>query len=66
MADDKQHFPDVATLLSTEHPKQPVYCIFPHLFLATAKQFLEGFPGRVLYAVKSYADPTVLNLIIES
>ncbi len=66
MTGNEEHFPDVATLLSAEHPKQPVYCIFPHVFRAAAKQFLEGFPGRVLYAVKANADPTVLKLLIES
>jgi ornithine decarboxylase len=59
-------FPDVGELLTTEHPKHPVYCIYPHVYRETAKEILEGFPGRVLYAVKANADPAVLELLIQS
>lgn len=58
-----EKFPDVGNLLRSERPKDPVYCIFPHIYRRTAKKFLKGFPGRVLYAVKSNADPNVLELL---
>ena len=52
-----EEFTDVGSLLRSESPKEPVYCIFPHVFREIAKEFLNGFPGRVLYAVKANADP---------
>ncbi len=66
MADTSEKFCDVGNLLRTERPKHPVYCIFPHVFHETAREFLKGFPGRVLYAVKANADPTVLRLLMEA
>jgi len=59
-----EKFTDVRNLLRTERPKEPVYCIFPHVFRRTAKKFLKGFPGRVLYAVKANSDETVLRLLM--
>jgi ornithine decarboxylase len=59
-------FRDVGSLLRAEHPKEPVYCIFPHVYRESAQEFLSGFPGRVLYAVKANAEPTVLKLLIEA
>ena len=61
-----EKFTDVRSLLRTECPKTPMYCIFPHVYRETAKEFLSGFPGRVLYAVKANPDPTVLELLIDS
>ena len=56
-------FTDVGSLLRTERPKKPVYCIFPHVYRRTAKKFLKGFSGRVLYAVKANSEPAVLKLL---
>ena len=61
-----EHFSDVASLLRTERPREPVYCIYPHIYRETAKEFLKGFPGRVLYAVKANADPNVLKLLADA
>jgi len=61
-----EKFSDVGSLLRTERPENPVYCIFPHVYRETAREFLEGFPGRVLYAVKANADPTVLKLLSDA
>ena len=61
-----EKFSDVGSLLRTQRPKNPVYCIFPHVYRETAREFLEGFPGRVLYAVKANADPTVLKLLSDA
>ena len=61
-----EEFSDVGSLLRTECPKHPVYCIFPHVVQDTAREFLKGFPGRVLYAVKANSDPTVLSLLTDA
>ena len=63
MTSAEEQFSDVASLISAERPEHPVYCIYPHVYLETAKEFLNGFPGRVLYAVKANPDPTVLGLL---
>ena len=65
MIDATENFSDVGDLLRTQCPKDPVYCIYPHIYRDTAKEFLSGFPGRVLYAVKANPHPTVLRLLTE-
>jgi ornithine decarboxylase len=64
MTDSTLSFTDVGNLLRTKHPKEPVYCVFPHVYREKAKEFLSGFPGRVLYAVKANAEPIVLRHLI--
>lgn len=59
-------YSDVRSLLLSERPKEPVYCIFPHVYRETAREFLSGFPGRVLYAVKANSEPTVLKLLTDA
>ncbi len=54
---------DVAALLSIEQPRDPVYCIYPEVYRATAQRFVAGFPGRVLYAVKANDHPAILRLL---
>ncbi len=66
MANATEKFADVGNLLRTECPKEPVYCIFPHVYRETTKEFLSGFPGRVLYAVKANSDPAVLRLLMDA
>ena len=66
MADATESFSDVISLLRAERPKNPVYCIYPHIYSEIATEFLEGFPGRVLYAVKANPNPTILKLLIDS
>ena len=62
----QEQFSDVASLIRAECPEHPVYCIYPHIYRETAKEFLKGFPGRVLYAVKANPEPTVLKLLADS
>jgi ornithine decarboxylase len=66
MVNTNQEFTDVGDLLRRECPKEPVYCIFPQVYRETAREFLEGFPGRVLYAVKANSDPRVLRLLMDA
>ena len=66
MTDTDEQYPDVQTLLATQSPRNPVYCIYPHVYLDTAKEFLAGFPGRVMFAVKSNPHPTVLSLLADA
>lgn len=41
-------------------PIEPLYLVHPDKFAAAARQFLEGFPGDVLYAVKANPHPFAL------
>ena len=66
MANVPESISDVESLLRTECPKHPVYCIYPHVYREIAAEFLAGFPGRVLYAVKANPEPTILKLLIDS
>jgi ornithine decarboxylase len=42
-------------------PVEPLYLVYPDKFAAAAKQFLDGFPGDVLYAVKANPHPVALT-----
>lgn len=66
MSVKREQYPDVASLIRAESPQHPVYCIYPHVYRKTTEQFLDGFPGRVLYAVKANPDPTVLGLLADA
>jgi ornithine decarboxylase len=59
-------FSSVPEMLRKMQPTQPVYCIYPEKYRNNAREFLDGFPGRVLYAVKVNDDPGVLKLLYEA
>ena len=61
-----EQYPNVGALLRQRRPKEPVYCIFPHVYRDSTRAFLQGFPGRVLYAVKANPEPQVLDLLVEA
>jgi ornithine decarboxylase len=63
MYSERPSFPTVADVLREWRPHEPVYCIYPEVYNATARAFLRGFPGRVLYAVKANDDPDVIRLL---
>jgi ornithine decarboxylase len=58
-------FPSPAALLTAHQPTDPVYCIYPDAYVDNAREFVDGFPGRVLYAVKANDHPDVLRLLVE-
>lgn len=57
------HFPDIGSLLRTLQPRQPVYCVYPHIYRDAAQHFVSDFPGRVLYAVKANNHPLVIEAL---
>lgn len=61
-----EHYDRVESLLQQLNPAAPVYCIYPHVYRHSASQFIAGFPGRVLYAVKACAEPAVIQVLIEA
>ncbi len=58
-------FANIRDLLRVWSPSEPVYCIYPDAYVRNARDFVTGFPGRVLFAVKANAHPDVVRLIHE-
>ena len=59
--DTLPHFANAEKAIESLKPSEPVYLVRPKKFAAAARQFLEGFPGDVLYAVKANPHPIVLG-----
>jgi ornithine decarboxylase len=56
-------YKSVEELLRSRQPQLPVYCVYPHVYRETAKHFVGGFPGRVLYAIKANDNPLVISAL---
>jgi len=61
---DLARYPDPGAMAAALQPAEPVYCLYPHVLRSVARRFLEGFPGRTLYAVKANPDPRVLRALV--
>lgn len=61
-----QSYINVSQMLRALTPDHPVYCVYPKVYQATARRFLDGFPGRVLYAVKANNDPMVMQALLDA
>lgn len=57
---ESERFESVEQMLLEASPSKPVYCVYPHIYERSTKGFLEGFPGRTLYAVKANNHPLVV------
>ncbi len=53
-------YPTVADFIQAERPEVPVHLLRPRRLEAMAREFVAGFPGDTLYAVKCNAHPLVL------
>ncbi len=60
-----QMLPRIDDLVSVARPTAPLYCVRPAAITASTGSFVGGFPGDVLYAVKSNPEPTVLRAVWE-
>ena len=47
-------------------PDSPVYCFRPSVLTADAKAFVEGFPGKTAYAVKTNGEDFVLRALVRA
>jgi len=54
-------YDNVENLLLAADPHLPVYCVYPHVYRESTRHFLDGFPGRVLFAVKANNHPKILT-----
>ncbi|MEM7433184.1 MAG: type III PLP-dependent enzyme [Pseudomonadota bacterium] len=59
-------FKSVSEMLTTLRPKDPVYCVYPHIYADAAREFIDGFPGRVLYAVKANNEAPVIQALVDA
>ena len=59
----RARYENVFELLDDRKPRSPVYCVYPHIYREAARHFVEGFPGRVLYAVKANNHPLVIKAL---
>jgi ornithine decarboxylase len=55
--------PCVDDLIAVSRPEEPMHCLRPSAFTATACDFVSAFPGDVLYAVKCNPEPAVLRAL---
>lgn len=55
---------DPSEFLRTQQPVNPVMFFAPAVLQATARRFIDGFPGLVTYAVKSNPDEMVIQNLI--
>ena len=62
----KNYYSNIEELLKAENPQIPVYCIYPLVYRRSTEHFINGFPGRVLYAVKANDHPDIIRLLYES
>ncbi|MFO1186986.1 MAG: type III PLP-dependent enzyme [Alphaproteobacteria bacterium] len=54
---------DAGELVLARRPAEPIYCFYRHVVRACAQEFLSGFPGDVLYAVKSNPAPVLIDAL---
>lgn len=47
-------------------PAEPVYCVYPELLRRAGRCFVEGFAGRVLYAIKANPKPEILRELYQA
>jgi ornithine decarboxylase len=58
-------FDSTAQLLRQKKSDMPVFCFYPERLRESAREFIAGFPGEVLYAMKANPHPLVLKWLIE-
>ena len=56
-------FPNVEAMVAAHDPEEPVYCLRPATMVNQVKRFLDLFPGKVLFSVKSNPHPLVLDCL---
>ncbi len=61
-----QKFKSVEQLINQLKPEKPVYCIRNKSIEYAVKYFINKFPGKILYAVKTNPHPLVIKQIIIS
>ena len=66
MRKDIRRFADAAAVVRALEPSYPIFCLRPDVIRDMTQRFLEGFPGKVLYALKCNPHPLVLDCLYEA
>lgn len=56
-------FGRITDVIAELNPRGPAYCIYPHVVQRDVRRFVDGFPGRVLYAVKANPEPRIVQQV---
>ena len=65
-AETFESFATARDMILTTKPREPVYCLYRDRLSAVATRFVNGFPGRTMFAVKANPFPVVLDTIWEA
>lgn len=66
MRKDVRRFADAAAVVRALEPSYPIFCLREEVIRDVTRRFLEGFPGKVLYALKCNPHPLVLRALYEA
>ncbi len=61
-----QRFENAREAALALRPDDSVYCFHPEVLKADARQFMQMFPGKTAYAVKTNGEPMVLQALVEA
>ena len=61
-----QRFENAREAALAMRPDDPVYCFHPEVLKSDARKFMEMFPGKTAYAVKTNGEPMVLKALVEA
>ncbi len=66
MTEAVPRYHDVGRMIGDLAPEVPVYCIYTKQQQRVAREFLAGFPGRVMYAVKANPSPHIVRHLMKA
>jgi len=61
-----RRFADADAMVAALEPSYPVFCLRPHVLAENARRFIDGLPGRVMFAVKCNPHPAVLHYLYKA
>ncbi len=61
-----ERFANATEAALTLRPDEPVYCFRPDVLKADARRFMDSFPGKTAYAVKTNGEELVLRTLVEA
>ncbi|MBT7504994.1 MAG: type III PLP-dependent enzyme [Rhodospirillales bacterium] len=65
-AESFDSYPTAQDMILRTKPREPVYCLYRDRLTAVATRFVNGFPGKTMFAVKANPFPAVLDTIWEA